>query len=241
MQTPFQAFPMRLLYSLLALTSYLVAGSLVGAVAQTFPAPASSWYVAVGASYHRYAQPETVHSNGTSSPYQLQPAQVLVGHRFPKGPSLEAGFMQYQRAAPANSDPVYTSDDDFYYYSNEAVKAFAASVLLRAPLLPPATNSRWQLDGRVGFTYVMTHFTEKYYSVLARNPGVTFPSREERRSLGDLPVTAGLAASCRISRHLQLTADASAHASWVLCIARLFGTSGSPVGGGGGVGLRYNL
>jgi hypothetical protein len=233
---------MRLFYNLPALTSYLLLGPLPGA-AQTAPAvmPTSSWYVGIGAAYHRYAQPETVHTAGAATPYLLQPAQVLLGHRFANGRSLEAIFMRSQRAAPANSDRVYTSRGDYYYYSNEAVQAFAVSVVLRTPLLHPAATSRWQLDGRVGLTYLMGHFTQKYYNVLALNPGPTAPTTENRRALGDLPITAGLAASYRLSPHLDLTADASAHVSWVLCVVKLFGTSGSPVGGGGGIGLRYSL
>ncbi|GAA4047241.1 hypothetical protein GCM10022409_36750 [Hymenobacter glaciei] len=228
-------------YSLPALTSYLLAGSLSGA-AQTAPAPASAWYVAATAAYHRYAQPETVHTDGTASPYLLQPAQVLLGHRFATGVGLEAGVMHSQRAEPTNSARVYSdANRDYYYYSTEAVQSFAVSLLFRAPLLHPAAESRWQLDSRVGLTYLMTRFTEKYFYVLTANPDPTPPTLEKQRHLGDLPITTGLAASYRLSPHLELTADASAHVSWVLGIARLFGTSGLPVGGGGGVGLRYNL
>ena len=234
---------MRLFYSLPALTSYLLLGTLSGA-AQTAPAvqPISSWYVGVAASYHRYAQPETVHTAGAATPYLLQPAQVLLGYQFANGRSLEASFMHSQRTAPANCNRVYTDNDSYYYYySTEAVQAFAVSVVLRTPLLHPATASRWQLDSRLGLTYLKTRFTQNYYYVATQNPGPATPWFEERRALGDLPITAGLAASYRLSPHLDLTADASAHVSWVLCIARIFGTSGSPVGGGGGIGLRYSI
>lgn len=233
---------MRHLYRLPALTSCLLAASLSGAVAQTTSAPASSWYVAAGAAYHRYAQPETVHTNGTTSPYQLQPAQMLLGHRFANGRSLEAGFMRSQRAAAASSNRVYSDTNrDYYYYSTEGAQTVAVSVLFRVPLLRPAAESRWRLDSRVGLTYLMTRFTEKYYYVIAANPDPTPPTLEKQRRLGDLPITTGLAASYRLGPHLELTADASAHVSWILGIARLFGTSGSPVGGGVGGGLRYNL
>lgn len=238
---PFQTLLMRLTYILPALASYLTLSNVPGAFAQISPLPTASWYGAVEASYHQFAQPETVHTEGTYSPYLLKPVQVLVGHRFAKGYSLEVGFMRYQREAPAISDPVYKSGGDYYYYSNEAVQAFAASLLLRAPLLHPAAASRWQLDGRCGITYLMTRFTQKFYSVRAPNPRINEPTLEERRNLGDIPITTGLVASYRISPHMDLTADASAHISWVLCIARAFGTSGSPIGGGGGIGLRYNL
>lgn len=233
---------MRYFRTLPALTSYLLASSVSGAAAQTAPVPASSWYVGVAAACHRYAQPETVHIDGAATPYQLQPAQVLLGRRFANGRRLEAGFMYSRRAAAANSHRVYSDDNrDYYYYSNEAAQAFTVSVLLSTPLLPPAPASRWQLDGRVGLIYLKTRFIEKYYFVLTQNPGPTPPAYEERRNLGDLPVTAGLAASYRLGPHLDLTADASAHASWVLSIARAFGASGPLVGGGGGIGLRYNL
>ncbi|MBO2008891.1 hypothetical protein [Hymenobacter negativus] len=231
---------MRPLYGLFVLTGSLVVGSFTGAIAQTSSSAVPGWYVAAGAAYHRYAQPETVHTKGTASPYELQPVQILVGRQFANGYGLEAGFMQAQRAASANSDPVYTDSGDYYYYSTEAVQAFAVSMLLRKSLLP-VTASRWQLDGRAGLTYVMTRFTEKYYNVLALNPTTTIPYSGRQRKLGDLPVTIGLAASYHISPRLALTADASAHISWVLCIARVFGTSGSPVGGGGGIGVRYSL
>jgi hypothetical protein len=232
---------MRLLYSLPALICYLITGHLTGAAAQNISASTASWYVAAGASYQQYAQPETVHSTPATSPYLLQPAQVLVGRRFASGASLEAGFMQSQRAAPATSEIIQTSDDDFYYYSTEAVKAFAVSVLLRKPLLPATTGTRWQLDSRVGLAYMKTSFTQKYYHERTRNQGPAFPVNEERRRLGDLPITLGVGASYRIGHHLQLTADASAHVSWILCIVKIFGTSGSPIGGGGGIGVRYNF
>ena len=233
---------MRCFYTLPAITCCLLAGGLSGAVAQTAPGAASSWYFAATAAYHRYAQPETVHTEGTATPYQLQPAQVLLGHHFANGRSLEASFMRSQRAEPANSSRVYSDTNrDYYYYSTEAAQTLAVSVLFRVPLLRPAAESRWQLDGRVGLTYLLTRFTEKYYYVLTANPNPTPPTFDEQRRLGDLPITAGLATSYRLSPRLDLTADASAHLSWVLCVAKLFGTSGSPVGGGGGIGLRYNL
>jgi hypothetical protein len=231
---------MRPIHSLFVLTGSLVVGSFTGAVAQASSSVVPRWYFAAGAAYHRYAQLGTVHTKGTASPYELQPVQVLVGHQFANGYSLEAVFMQARRAASANSDPVYTGRGNYYYYSTEAVQAFAVSMLLRKPLLPVAAG-RWQLDGRAGLTYVMTRFTEKYYDVLALNPTPTMPYPEKQRKLGDLPVTVGLAASYRISPHLALTADASAHISWVLCIAKLFNTPGSVAGGGGGIGVRYSL
>lgn len=235
---------MRPLHNLPALTSFLLLGALPGATAQTAPAapPASSWYIGVTAAYHRYAQPETVHTAGTATPYLLQPVQVLLGHRFANGRSLQIDFMQSQRTASANSDRVYTDDNRYYYYySNEAVQAFAVSMVLRMPLLKSTTAIRWRLDSQLGLSYLMTRFTEKYHYVSTQNPGPTAPWFEKRRGLGDLPITVGLSASYRLSPHLDLTADASTHVSWVLCIARAFGTSGSPVGGGGGFGLRYNL
>ncbi|WP_201981978.1 hypothetical protein [Hymenobacter rubidus] len=232
---------MRLLYSFFALTSYLVAGNSVSTTAQTLPCHSSYWYAGVKASYHQYAQPETVHGSGNSSPYLLKPAQVLVGYRFSQGQSVEVSFMKYQREAPANSNRTYLDRGDYYYYSNEAVEAFAISALLAVPLVHPSEASHWQLDGRIGGSYVITRFTEKYYNVLAINPGITYPTLEERRKLGDLPLTLGLAGSYIVGSHLAVTADASAHVSWILCVVKLFGTSGSPVGGGGGIGLRYNL
>jgi hypothetical protein len=241
LRMPFYRRRMRSRWSLLALTTGLVVGNLTTASAQAAPAAAAGWYVAAEAACHRFAQPETVHTEGTTSPYLLLPAQVLIGRRFSSGLGVEAGFMYHQREAPATSAPQYPDPSHFYYYSNEAVQAFAATLLLRAPLLHPAARSRWQLDGKMGLTYLDGHFTEKFYSGWALAPDPPAPDRERRRRLGDLPITLGLGASYRLGSHLQLTADASAHVSWVLCIAKLFGTSGSPVGGGGGIGLRYTL
>lgn len=232
---------MRPFYTLSFLVGYLMAGGTPRAVGQTAPAAPSSWYVGAAAAFHRYAQPETVHTDGAATPYLLQPVQVLLGHRFANGRRLEAGFL-YGRQAAATTKRVYSTDNrDYYYYSNDNAQAFAVSVLLCLPLLPPAPARRWQLDGRVGLSYVNTRFTEKYYFVLTQDPGPTPPAYAERRHLNDLPIAAGLAASYRLGPHLDLTADASAYASWVLAIGRAFGAKGSPVGAGGGIGLRYNL
>lgn len=230
---------MRPFHALPTVVGCLLAGSSPPAVGQTVPAAPSSWYVGAAAAFHRYAQPETVHTDGAATPYLLQPVQVLLGHRFASGKRLEAGFL-YRRQAAATTQRVYSAGNrDYYYYANDDAQAFAVSVLLCLPLLPP--TRRWQLDGRVGLSYLNTRFTEKYYFVLTQDPGPTPPVYAERRHLNDLPVVAGLAASYRLGPHLDLTADASAYASWVLAIGRAFGATGSPVGAGGGIGLRYNL
>lgn len=233
---------MRPFHPISILVGYLLAGGATQAVGQTAPAAASSWYVGAAAAFHRYAQPETVHTDGAATPYLLQPVQVLLGHRFTNGLRLEAGFLFSRQAAAATTKRVYSADNrDYYYYTNDAAQAFAVSVLLCLPLLPPAPVRRWQLDGRVGLSYLNTRFTEKYYFVLAQDPGPTPPAYAERRHLNDLPIAAGLAASYRLGPHLDLTGDASAYASWVLAIGRALGATGSPVGAGGGIGLRYNL
>lgn len=241
----FHAFsdcPMRPFSPLSVLVGCLLAGSAPQVVGQPAPAAASSWYVGVAAARHRFAQPETVHTDGAATPYLLQPVQVVLGYRFANGQRLEAGFLYSRRAAAAASQRVYSADNrDYYYYSNEAAQAFAVSVLFSRPLLSPAPARRWQLDGRMGLSYLSTRFTEKYYFALAQDPGPSPPAYAERRHLGDLPVAAGLAASYRLGPHLDLTADASAYASWVLALGRAFGATGSLVGAGGGVGLRYNL